>query len=432
MRVVFLVPRRRDSGERDKLWKFCRHKLEQQFPDWMVYEGHHDHGLFNRSMAINRASRLAGDWDVAIIIDSDVLLDRNLLAESVRLAVETGRFVMPFNVRKDLSRDGTTRVISGYRGSWQSFVHKVYDDMCSMAVVVGRPLWDMVGGFDEKFRGWGFEDNSFAAACETFSGQPILKLKGEAWHLWHPTAKEGTVGTQSFEANRARKDLYLANHGNKEVIRELYESSLTAQPEGGVGIPKILHRIVPINTVAQAEQWWNEFGRLHQDWELMTHRDPLDPADWPETSPYWGQCTSGAQMAGLLRLECLLKFGGIYVDQDFEPYRSFEPLLGLSCFAGWEDSKCVPDALIGASKGHPAIRDCLDLALSRMPGGAWETGPGVTTTVLPNRPDVLLFPPGTFYPYHYLDKEQKRNDNHKAQQPWALAAHHWWHSWKGK
>ena len=46
----------------------------------------------------------------------------------------------------------------------------------------------------------------------------------------------------------------------------------------------------------------------------------------------------------------------------------------------------------------------------------------------PGRSDVLLFPPGTLYPYHYKEK-QRRSEDHATAQPWAFMAHHWAGSW---
>ena len=79
-------------------------------------------------------------------------------------------------------------------------------------------------------------------------------------------------------------------------------------------IPRILHRVVPEHSPEVAEQWWSRFGDLHPGWRRMTHRDPLDPADWPITSPHWDKVDSGAQLADLVRLEALYRWGGFYVD----------------------------------------------------------------------------------------------------------------------
>ena len=54
----------------------------------------------------------------------------------------------------------------------------------------------------------------------------------------------------------------------------------------------------------------------------------------------------------------------------------------------------------------PRCSQCLELMISRLPGDTWHTGPGVLTDVLPLRRDVLLLPPGSFYPVHYRDPDR--------------------------
>ena len=196
-------------------------------------------------------------------------------------------------------------------------------------------------------------------------------------------------------------------------------------------IPKRFIRSVPERTQDEVETWWTGFGRIHPDWELTTYRDPIDPAGFPLTGHAWPACRHPAQMAGLLRLEALYRDGGVWVDSDVECYRSFEPLRPVPCFVAWEDHRTVPDAIIGAEPGHPAIKLCLDAALCSVLAGddPWHSGPGVLTQLLPGRPDVLLLPPGSLYPYHWTRKEVERGLDHRTSQPWAFAAHHWKASW---
>jgi hypothetical protein len=133
-------------------------------------------------------------------------------------------------------------------------------------------------------------------------------------------------------------------------------------------------------------------------------------------------------MAGLVRLEALWRFGGVYLDSDMEMYRPLDALRYASCFAGWEDHRCVPDAVIGAEPAHPAVGLALEYALANLHRGPWHSGPGATTTVFPSRPDVLLLPPGSFYPVHYTRKRERQGDV-KAEQPWCFGQHRWHASW---
>jgi hypothetical protein len=437
MNAVILVPRRDDNGPRDKLWQWCRGWWEREQSHLPIIEGHHTEGLFSRSSAINLAAKIAGDWDVAVIIDSDVICDPDRVKEAVDLAYETGKLVLPHTVRNDLDRRGSQKVMNGYSSSWEPFVHQRYSvdnghPSVSSVVVVPRSLWDMIGGFDESFRGWGYEDTAFAAAAETFAG--IIRMPGTVWHLWHPTATEGRRGSTTHAINAAKGQRYRAAIGQPDLIRRLQaEGRVVIGPEWRTTIPRILHRVVPEKTTPQVEQWWSAFEDMHPGWELKTHRDPLAPKDWPETSPYWGQVRNGAQLADLIRLEALLRWGGVYVDSDCQPLRSFEPLMSVPAFAAWEDSRCVPNAVLGATAQHPAIRQCLELAIERLPEGTWAAGPGVTTDVLVGRPDVLLLPPQAFYGVHYRDRDREAlmpaysaSDN-----PWAFVLHHYAYSWKG-
>jgi glycosyl transferase family 7 (putative galactosyltransferase)/glycosyl transferase-like sugar-binding protein len=433
-RAVILVPRREDGGHRDRVWAWVRAWWERELPELAIFEGHHDEGLFNRSSACNRAAALAGDWDVALLIDADVICDPAQVREAIEVAHATrDHLVLAFTRRHNLNLRGSERIMAGDRGSWQRYIAKTYTEMCSSVVAIPRQLWDTVGGFDERFAGWGFEDTAFACAAETF-GTTLEKIDGECWHLWHPSAPEGRRDAPSYQANRTRREQYSASLGDRDAIRALQRGEdvvLRPNQRAQESIPRILHRVVPEVSPPEAEEWWERFGELHPDWTLMTHRDPLKPKEWPLTARHWGKCRTGAQLAGLIRLEALWRWGGIYVDQDVEPFRSLEPLLSLHAFAAWEDQRCVPDAVLGAEPEHPAIRRCLDLAIKRLPLGTWKSGAGVTTEVLPNRSDVMLLPPASFYAIHYRDPERETKMAHfdATQEPWAFALHRYWGSW---
>lgn len=441
-KVAILVPRRTGMTDRDRLWAFCRTWWANDFPEWEIHEGAGPDGPFCRSHAINEAAGKAGDWDVAVIIDADVLCDPQAVRAAVDLAVATNGPTLAYHRRVLLSRESTERVMGGFRGDWDGLARETKDrfDACSSAVVVTRSLWDAVGGFDERFIGWGWEDVAFRCATETVSGRELVKIASTCWHLHHIVSSGNNRKESTFQANKALGARYNEARLDRDAMLALLggaarQTPPLPEPRGRL-IPSLIHRTVPAETSGQVEAWWKTFSDLHDaEWVLRTWRDPLDPDDWPETSDLWDRCATGAQKAGLIRLEAIWTHGGIYVDSDVECYRPLSPLRNLGCFvAGWEDSKTIPDAVFAAPPHHPVTAELLDAARRSVEvgQGAWESGPGVFTKILPvaaERGDALLLPPGVMYPYHWKNKERDRSKDHKDAQPWSLMAHHWNASW---
>lgn len=443
MRTVILAPRRSGLADRDKLWAFCKKHWQTNHPDWDVYEGHHWDGPFNRAKAINDAADAAdrvAPWDVAVIIDCDSLVDPHQARHMVEMAIDTNALVIYSRERWMLNRQGSQRIVMGAASDWDRFVRIRYgtpDDptgpQVSACIAVSKNLWQRVGGFDEVIRGYGWEDRVFRWACETISGQDALFAGPKpVWHLHHEPDPTNQPDSHLKRANEARHDRYRDLKGQFNATMELIKEARAVRAEGlehpYPKIPKIFHRTVPENYDPECDVWWLKLQELHPGWEFWNHQDPLDPEQW-ETSEYWDACQNGAQKAGLIRLEVLWRYGGIYVDSDVEPLRSFEPLRCNRAFAGWEDETTIPDAVLGAVPGHDLFKLMLDEACLLVKNGqnAWYSGPGVTTRFMnSNVDDCLVLPPGAFYPYHYL---QKREENIDKDGPWVFCRHHYRGSW---
>jgi N-terminal domain of galactosyltransferase len=227
MRVRLVVPRLADGGDRDRLWKYCRAFWAEQLPEMEIVEGHHeDDSPFNRSAAINRAAE--GEWDVAVILDSDTIIEPGQVKAGIARAATTGRLTLPFKVRCLLNRQGTARITAGYVGSWKHWIQakQTPDDAyeyISGCQIVPRALWDEVGGFDERFEGWGGEDDAFHAACMALAGQDPRedRLEGDAWHLWHRRSPDADHRTSTWKQAKALSDRYLLAAEDWNAMRAL-------------------------------------------------------------------------------------------------------------------------------------------------------------------------------------------------------------------
>lgn len=223
MRVAVLVPRRADGGQRDRVWAWARddwwpaiRSRVAQNLGWSldVSEGHHDGGEFNRSVAINQAYRWAHHrsdepMGVVVIADADTIVGPQQAASAIQVAHATGQITFGHGRFAHLTREGTERIMAGWRGDWEPYVDWESLLTASSFVAVRADLWHQVGGFDEGFVGWGYEDVGFSLACQALGGGHH-RIAGTAWHLFHdPSPHTGNEESPIWRANKARCDRYI-------------------------------------------------------------------------------------------------------------------------------------------------------------------------------------------------------------------------------
>ena len=96
------------------------------------------------------------------------------------------------------------------------------------------------------------------------------------------------------------------------------------------------------------------------DYEIMlwdTKRFDLNTSNWVKQA---FEAKKYAFAADYIRFYALHNFGGIYLDSDVEVLKSFNPLLDLPYFVGAEKAGTPEAAIMGAEKGLPWIKKCLD------------------------------------------------------------------------
>jgi mannosyltransferase OCH1-like enzyme len=127
--------------------------------------------------------------------------------------------------------------------------------------------------------------------------------------------------------------------------------------------------------------------------------------------------------ANLIRYWLLLTYGGVWVDCDVRPLRSFASLTASDhpIFASLGTS--IEGALIGAPTGHPVFRSLLEAAREDRRTGESSvqlSGAGLLTRVVPHFRDVLVLPPRAVFE---TDAQGKRVEGEPVPDP--LARHMW-------
>jgi mannosyltransferase OCH1-like enzyme len=180
-----------------------------------------------------------------------------------------------------------------------------------------------------------------------------------------------------------------------------------------VTIPRRLHQIwlgpKPIPDV-----WRARWVEAHPGWQHHLWREADIEAILPDRLRLaWDHYMATKRWHGgadVGRVAILLAEGGVYVDIDSEPVRSFEgaPFMAASFFAGLaggtaEKPRWIPNGVIGSEAGHPILETYADMiSTSESLDPVWSTigAPMLTAAVSANldAPGLALMPRRTFYP----------------------------------
>lgn len=221
-RVAFIVPRRPDGGRRDILWEFCEKWWEERFPDSPIYRADSSGQMFNRGEALNRAAAFAlhREDDVLVVLDGDVVAEREQVQAAVDRAHKTGRATFAFDRYLGLDEAMTNRILDGYDGDWTRCRALKVPGHCSSIMAVPRALWERAGGFDERLKSWGMDDLIFTHVCRALGGG-IEWVPGDVHHLHHAYTAERAKGHPGIRANEALGARYFRAQTVAEVEREV-------------------------------------------------------------------------------------------------------------------------------------------------------------------------------------------------------------------
>lgn len=169
------------------------------FPDWPVLVV----GGASAAEARNSGARQA-TTDVVWFNDADSICPPVQVRVAARLAGEAPGLVFAFEWYHRLSEDETEK-ISDYREVWRAPVDwSMLTSGSSGSVAISRACFEEVGGYDEGYKGRGFEDLDFARRCA--AKWPIRRVPGEMRHLWHGERRWDDSPEDQPEGEQARNE----------------------------------------------------------------------------------------------------------------------------------------------------------------------------------------------------------------------------------
>lgn len=218
-KVSILIPYQPDHGHRDILFNWVWKFYKMHMPDAELCTGKSRSKLFSRSQAINDAAKKA-KGDIFVIVDGDIIYDPEIIVQSIK-ALDKSAWVVPYSKFINLSEQQTQELLKANPKCPTNIEGpaRKYNSVGGINVVP-RKNFEKVHGFDERFVGWGREDDAFATAMNTLCGK-YTRLPRSIYHLWHP--RVGTKGNPNIEYNNELLKRYKSEKTSQNIMKLIHE-----------------------------------------------------------------------------------------------------------------------------------------------------------------------------------------------------------------
>jgi len=173
-------------------------------------------GLFNRSWGFNIAVKMTTS-DVLFFADSDLFMASEYLFQAIGL-IRSNEFdtVSPFASVHDLDKETTDSInVEDFDYNTQGEL-RTGSVFCSGVVGFSREGLNKINGWDERFEGWGGEDD-----IQTIKTKQLLKytsLNGRIFHLYHARSiNDGSDQHRNYASN-FQLFKYYTNHPSRILV----------------------------------------------------------------------------------------------------------------------------------------------------------------------------------------------------------------------
>lgn len=214
------IPWRSDNGIRAEIFEWTMARYKALFSGVNICLGDSLEEPFNRAASRNIAVAKS-HTDLIVLADADTPPMLEMMSALHAINSSTP-WAYPYDLYYSLTKQPTSDLLSTdpkgpilsvpLRSDFE-FVMRSW----AGAICMRRDAYNLLGGHDERFTGWGYEDTAFSHAAVTVLGE-AARIHGRAYHLWHGRPLESTWEQSHIEANKALCDEYLGCHNRESML----------------------------------------------------------------------------------------------------------------------------------------------------------------------------------------------------------------------
>jgi mannosyltransferase OCH1-like enzyme len=191
--------------------------------------------------------------------------------------------------------------------------------------------------------------------------------------------------------------------------------------------------------------------RLHPEWNIKVWNDADAESFGLVNKALFDSINNYGAKSDIFRYEILYRYGGIYVDTDYECLQSFDDLLYLDFFAGggWNAWPVVFNGFLASVPGNKYIGNIIEGILKKQIESQYGfaeilgfTGCDFITPLYfeyaeTTKDKTVIFPNHFFYPMPAVIRGEVREDNEESRKkvysylkPNSYCVHLWYCSWQ--
>ena len=222
-----LIPFQGGDPHREKIFDWLARFYRLNVPEAEIVIGEDDTKKVNRSRMRNDAFAKA-TADILVYIDADGLVKTGDIREAVE-RVKRGAAMVQMETVSWLHKGFSLRLIDGKPEMPDIQPPDIHasERVLGEFFVLTRGTFEKVRGWDERFIGWGGEDQAFRCAVMALVGK-IEKLPSTVYHIWHPRTVNETPKHKQFKYNRELRDRYVVAQEDHAKMRTIINERSSA------------------------------------------------------------------------------------------------------------------------------------------------------------------------------------------------------------
>jgi predicted glycosyltransferase involved in capsule biosynthesis len=228
MKISVIMPYRRDGGPREKIFNWIAKRYSLLFPQFELCLAEDNEPVFYKTKAVNQAAKKAHGY-IFILADADIFFNSQIILKALeKIDSDNLSWVMPYIDYLPLSANQTEKMLIIKPDKEIKIMDKqvkgVRRNCPAGLIMITKEAFFDIGGYDERFKGWGCEDTAFYITANTLL-HPAIRLPEKIYHLWHPKEKGRSLNAGTFERNANLRAIYQskANEGKESLSKYIKE-----------------------------------------------------------------------------------------------------------------------------------------------------------------------------------------------------------------